>query len=911
MVNIFKFTSNHQEFSTIRQVAILPMIIGSILLTPSALLSAATSENDRQVEQKLENTIEITGSRLKRVHLEGPSPLTIISREQIEQSGRVSISGILRGISANSFGSSKEQTGRAGGTQSQAGINLRGLGEQRTLVLVNGRRLANSPAIPDSQNLNMIPLAAVERIEVLKDGASSVYGSDAVGGVVNIILRRDLDANQLAIHIARPTQEGGDENYISLWGGQVNNRDSFTYAITASTRENVFNRDREITRVGLSNYGYLGSYGVTIANPNSQGPAFISQTFADPRCPTTLGTASFPDSVVENNLCKYNYARHSDHLPDTGIKSVYLYKDHVLDNGDSWFAQLTYSQFESDGTYAATPQVGGSVLLPTMASNNPNNPTNGLSINFDTDNDGIPDTLVNGPFDLDIYYRNVAGGLRETHVEDQSTNFSTGIEGGIKWFGGSNYKLGFQHNHNQTKELSMGLARRDFLQAAIDDGSFDIFAVNGSTDLNLAASFALESVYQSEFILSGLDFTLTTELGQLNASTITSAWGIDFKHHRYDSQFKDSFEGNQIDGRAGGGSAKGDRDIASFYSEINLPFSKELDVNFALRYDNYNDFGGEFSPKLGITWHINDSWLLRSSIGTGFRAPSLFELYSAANQSFPSIIDTLRCEAAGDADGNGVDDSEQSIESLPINSVCRPVDIQTVTDGNENLEAEKSKSASIGFVYQPDKNSRFSFNFYRQEFTNQIAQFPLFDLLEIEADNGSHSDIIRNQAGQIERINRQFGNYSGARATGMDIEFEYIWQTRFGTFNYDLDFSATLDYEIETIKGQGFVSIDGDIGRAGHRFTTGLGWKNNAWNARLNALVIPSMEQQETELGSWIPLDLQINYDLKFGGRVVFGIRNLLDDDPPTSQALGFPFYIASNADITGRVPYVRYIQTF
>ena len=583
-----------------------------------------------------------------------------------------------------------------------------------------------------------------------------------------------------------------------------------------------------------------------------------------------------------------------------------------MDNGDSWFAQASFTRVETQGIFAPTPHIGGNTPFPTMDATNPNNPTQGTAINFDTNGDGTPDTLVNGPFDLQVYYRNIAGGPRITDLVDDSMNFSAGLEGDLKWFGGSHYKLGTQYNRNTSDEVINGLARRDLLQSAIDDGSFDIFAVNGPTDLALAESFAVDTQYESEFSLSGLDFTLTTELGELENGAVTSAWGIDFKHHEYESRFFDSFSGDLIDGRAGGGSAGGDRDIVSLFSEINLPMAEDLDVNLSLRFDDYSDAGNAVSPKIGVTWHINDNWLLRSSIGSGFRAPSLFELYSAANQSFPSVVDTRRCQSAGDSDGDGTLDEDQDVATLPPNSPCRPNQIQTVTNGNQDLEPEDSKSFSLGFVYQPSDKTRFALNYYSQEFTNQISRFPLFDLLDEEAENEGHPDVIRDQSGQIIMVNRQYNNFSGARAAGLDIEFEYGWATKsLGEFKYRLDFNATIVYEIETVPGNGFFSIDGDIGRPDHRFTTGINWEKEVWSASLDALVIPKMEQQETELGSWIPLALQVNYKTDFGSRFVFGVRNLLDDQPPSSEALGHPFYLTGLNEITGRVSYFRYIQAF
>ncbi|MBD8526958.1 TonB-dependent receptor plug domain-containing protein [Pseudomarimonas arenosa] len=882
----------------------LSLAIGLAILGGSALSRAEDAASL--------DTVEVTGSRLQRLDAETASPVIVIDQASIQRSGHATIADLLRESTANSFGSRRQQSGYAGGQQNLATINLRGLGQQRSLILVNGRRLANSPALPDTQNLALIPLAAVERVEILLDGASSIYGSDAVGGVVNIILKRNLDAHQVQLHFASPEQAGGEEQQVSLSGGMLGNGSSFSYALSHGETEAIFDTDRKLTAVGLSQYGFPASYTALASNPNPAGPTIVTVTRADSRCPDVLGgSAEFPNSVLDRNQCFYNFAASSNSIPQREHSALFFNGDWLSEGGTRWFSELSVSRAQSTGTYAPTPQVGGLPYFPTMAADNPNNPTRGQSFDFDTDGDGVADTTLSGPFDLQLYYRNVAGGNRHTDVRDDALHLLFGLEGRIEGWN-ADYDLALQHDRNETDEYTVGLARRDLLQAAIDNGSFDLFAVNGPTDLALAQSFVTDTRYAAEFELNGLDFTLRRPWLLDSGREIASAYGLDFKQHRYRSLFDDPFGGNLIDGRAGGGSAAGDRDIASAFTEFGIPLGERSELNLSLRWDQYSDFGGALSPRIGMVWRSSDSWLWRTSIGRGFRAPSLYELYSTQGQSFISAVDSLRCRALGDSDGDGTDDSEQPISSLPADSLCRPLVIQTITSGNPDLEAEDSDSLTFGTVFEPNEQFRLSLNYFYQRFDHQITVLPAFDLLDQEADDGSHPAVIRDATGQIIAIDQQYANYSGARAQGIDLGLRYRWSSpRWGEFSLGYDLSALLDYKVETVRGQGFRSVDGAPGLPSSKSDLSLSWQGQAYSAHLHMQIIPEMEQQDTELGSYYPVDLQLMRRIGEGARISFGVRNLFDKEPPSSANLGFPFYIVEIGDITGRTWYLRYQQEF
>ena len=213
------------------------------------------AQDDIAVQEK----VTVTGSRIKRVDIEGPSPISVISREEIDASGKIAVSEVIRASTFNSFGSFKQRSGDT--AQSQAGVSLRGLGSQRTLVLMDGRRISGSPTLGagSTANLNTIPLAAVERIEILREGASAIYGSDAIGGVVNIIMRKDYEGMQLTYNIGRPTQTGGDEESYSIVGGVSGAKGNITFGFSAEQKDIIFQGDRSYSATGLSSFGFPAS----------------------------------------------------------------------------------------------------------------------------------------------------------------------------------------------------------------------------------------------------------------------------------------------------------------------------------------------------------------------------------------------------------------------------------------------------------------------------------------------------------------------------------------------------------------------------------------------------------------------------------------------------------------------------
>ncbi len=703
------------QSATLRQAVKLALATG-LTATATAPMGAVAQSDDIAAQDK----VTVTGSRIKRVDIEGPQAVTVISRADIDSSGDISVAEVLRGTTFNTFGSFKQSSGSS--AQSQAVVSLRGLGAQRTLVLIDGRRQSGSPtfAAGSSQNLNVIPIAAVERIEVLRDGASAVYGADAVGGVINIILRKDFEGLALSASVGRPTQDGGDEEAYAITGGVSSGKGNITFALDHSAQDIIFNSDRDFSDVGLSNFGFPGSFFASAPNPaDPTGVNTISiGTFPDPRCPGSdsdgdgiLDTSAtldengasapdtsdplFPSSTVTTPTCRYNYAGVAANEASIERDSLFLSGNYEVSDNVSFFARGIFSRTESFGRYAPTPNLGGTPFLPTIGADNPNNPTNpanlansvgddlsafhGFTVQapvFDANGDPVGvggcdldnddacvqetvETTLTGPFDLSVFYRNVPGGFRDSLVAGTLTDVLAGLEGTNDWFGGAEWEVGLAHSRQESKDTSKGLAIRSALQGAIDDGSYDIFSVNADVNQQtaIAQTFVHEGFHDESTRIVTLDGTIGFDLAQLPSGPVGFAVGFEYRDEKFSQDYDALQNAGNVDGSAGGQDITGARTVFALFTELSFALTDSLELGLKARYDSYNDFGTATNPQLSLAWRPIDSLLLRANYGEGFRAPSMGELYSGLAQSFNGAVDTTRCAAVAVSQGGSVVDN--------------------------------------------------------------------------------------------------------------------------------------------------------------------------------------------------------------------------------------------------------------
>ncbi len=892
----------------------------------ASIPAMAFAQDDEDVA-KLE-LIEITGSRIKRVDAEGPSPVAVITLADIENSGDISVADLLRQSSYNQFGSFRQSTGSP--AQSQATISLRGLGPSRTLVLLDGRRMAGSPTFGagSAQNLNVIPIAAVERIEILRDGASAIYGENAVGGVVNIIMRKDYEGLQISAEVGRPTQNGGDENAYSIVGGITSGKGNITFALDHSESEIIFDGDRSFSNVGLSSFGFPGTIHVT-------DPVFFGflGSFPDARCPNSLNTDPlYPNSQINTfrGICDYNYAAIQSNEASLTRDTMFVNGNYQVNENLNFFARGTFSRTESFGRLAPTPQVAGSPFLPTMSAANPNNPTapgaydltqvasnyrlpfpgaTDLS-QFDTDGDGAPD--VTGPFDLSIFYRNVLGGLRDGNATTMLYDYLIGFEGSSNMFGGLEWDAGFQYSKQTNEGTDSGLAFRSGLQAVIDDGSFDIFGVNGPTDPAIAQTFVHEGFHNEIHRIVSGDFTATWDAFQMSAGPVPVVLGTEYRDEKFSQDYDAQQNAGNVDGSIPGGRPdfEGSRAALAIYAETSLPVTEDIKLILAGRFDSYNDWGTTVNPKISMSYRPTDTLLLRASYGEGFRAPSANELYASPEQSFIRAIDAVRCAATPEGDPV-TGRSTIPGSSLPPGHPCLTSQYQTFTGGNPDLDAERSEGLNVGVFFNPIDDLSISLDYYHIEMIDEISKFqlPLQTILDRELANMGSPQVVRDANGEIISISAGNFNLAGTRTSGLDLNLRYSFSVGgAGDFTTQLTWSHVNNYVFDTNDGSGFNSVTFS---PKNRIQWNLNWSMSDYSATLIGNYIDSTPiGGNAVLGDWTTWDLQLNWATPWNGRLTIGARNLFDKDPPLSDQLTPPFYSNRLHDIYGRVPYFRYTQT-
>jgi iron complex outermembrane receptor protein len=895
----------------------------------------------------IQEPITVTGSRIKRSQVEGPLPVTVIDRETIDQSGNLTVADVLRRTTYNTFGSQRQTTGVV--TQGVNEINLRGLGAENTLVLLNGRRMAGAPATSGSiANLSVIPLAAVERIEILRDGASAIYGAEAIAGVVNVILREDYEGVHLSWDIGRPTQSGGDENAYSIVGGVSGAKGNVTFAFDAQQRDILFEADRSFTATNLSGLGFPGSYFATLATDDPRNPTgrFLRLGgFPDPRCPSQLGTdPDFPNSEAflfgtpdGQGFCQFNYSSSRANEAENDTKSFFIDTNYKISDSTSFFAQGLFTLNESFTRNAEAPT---RFNWRSDDSNNPTDPTNptnalgdpfpGQSFDVDLDFDGVPDFTVDGPFDLSVSYRNTPAGPRDGNFDDTLVNYVAGVDGAVDWFGGADWQVAGQYSEQKSNGRFSGVLLGPAIDEAVATGSLDIFAVtDGSLETIQAQASAISYTERNDtrFRLAGGDTQLTFDAFQLRHGPVAVALGGEYR----DEDFDQSIDEQTASGNASGGNQieplSGARTVTSLFAETVIPVLETVELNLAVRYDDYNDFGTTFNPKASLAFRPMDTLLLRASYGKGFQAPSLTDLYTgpATVVSFESVIDSWQCSMTPqDTDGNGRSNVPE--DELPPGHPCRSSPEANpfipIQGGNRDLNATESDQWSLGAVWSPLDGLSFGVDYYNIDIDEEVSRSTYQRLMDQEfalrqaGEAGSRvGGVSRGVGGRLVSIENPLINVATRKTEGVDLDLRWAFSIgRFGDINTSLLWTHVINYEESDVSDPSReISRDGDLFFPEDRGQLTLDWALGDFTATTVGSYTASQSGgsdfcfflDPCRFASFTTWDVQASYAAPWGSQITIGARNVFDRDPPHIGG----FYSNGQHDIFGRVPYIRWEQ--
>jgi iron complex outermembrane receptor protein len=733
-------------------------------------------------QQQLER-VEVTGSRIKRVETETAAPVQIISRKEIERTGAQTVNEVLQQITG--AGSALDDRFTNGFAPGGGALNLRGLGFNSTLVLVNGRRLPTYPFAQQVTNgtqgfndLQNIPLAAVDRIEVLKDGASAVYGADAVAGVVNVILRQDYRGLEAGVTLGESAHSDGKTRAASLtagFGTLTSDRYNFLVGANLSKRDEIPSRARafagteDLRDAGgvdrRSSFGYPG----TITDLTTGAVFFDAGGTCGP-------STQHGGSSIRGAFCRYDRPTLGSLQPASEKTGIYTKLSFGVTPDITAFAEVLFSRnkFSANSWPAGTTDdVGiGSNILPAGSPSNP------------------------FPNDAEIRYRFADVGNRGDKGTTDTTHAVLGVKGmtaSWEWEAALNLnriKIDDTPKNNVLNSHTMCLTNPSAAASysaggdPLGLGTIDqIFAANPvyatyfKNELGkCAAAFATYGYYNyinpsantpgtADFLrhdstrtgrstLNGFDVKASRDLMPLGGGQLAMVIGFETRKEKVsDIPDLELQTGDTLSISAA--QAFGSRTVSAAFAELSAPFTKTLEGDFALRHDKYTGNGSfaSTSPKFGLRYQPSKSLLLRATASKAFRAPSLFETTPAQQTSFVfGIQDPVRCP---------------DFSQAATNPDCA-LDIRQVQTGNPALKPEKSKAYTLGMVLEPANAVTVSVDLWKITRKDEIGLFDPQLLVNLFANNPNI--VVRNPAGQITQLNLVPVQLNKTSTWGTDVE---------------------------------------------------------------------------------------------------------------------------------------------
>ena len=857
------------------------------------------------------DTIEVTGSRLKRAEIEGAVPVVVIDRAQIDASGDVSVADVLRDSTFASFGNFKPQSGSS--AQSLATIDLRGIGSGRTLVLVDGRRAPTNPMSASSgTDLNAIPLAAVERIEILSDGASAVYGSDAIGGVVNIILRKDFNGAELRYGIGQTEVAGGDLEDLSVVFGSASDRTRIVGGASASKRGMVFTRDQiGGGTLGVSTYGN-NYYNWDRLNYDADGELIVDGD-GDPVLGGANAVPGFDCSgtfwVTATGLCSFDFNSVAANEAKVGNKSVFVRGDHQINDDWSVYFTATTTKVETFGRYAPVP---GVVVVEDGSPNDINTISLGP--------DGLPDTgdeidqmcwdaatatnlCANGTLPTDglntyFYHRFAAAGNRDNYSDTSNSDYLIGFQGQLTDTIGVDF--GARRTDYKYVELGRGYIVGSLANEAANDGDYlmsDPYGADPAVLSSIQATINRESRWQTDEVYGQVNF----DLFEMGGGTSNAVVGAEYREDFFVDQYDSLSEAGVVLGSAGN-SAAGGRDSKAFFFEWLLPFASNFDITLAGRHDSYSDYGSDFSPKIAVRWQPLENLTFRGSYGEGFRAPGLDILTQATTFSAEPVNDPASCVALGEP------------------TTCQ-LQVDTFFQANPDLSSEQSKQYSVGVVYDPFEWLDMSLDYWNIEVDDTISQIGAQDVIncdlfpEIYGNCPAGTSITRFANGRINQIVSGYANAGLLETDGIDFRLNTNFDFGdMGEMTNTLSVAHVFHYDI-TDQG-GFTTQyvgNGDpiLGTPETRATLLNNWTYGDFTVGWNVNYIgPNGSNDGNKVGGYATNDVQLSWKAPWNATLAIGATNVGDRYPELTAYDGRPwnFYLY---DAYGRTTYFRYTQTF
>ncbi|PFH12235.1 iron complex outermembrane receptor protein [Collimonas sp. PA-H2] len=851
--------------------------------------------------------VTITGSNISRVNKEGPTAVEIIKRTDIEKSGASTVVELLSklpSVSVELSGNDNNSFARGA-----ASVGLRGLGAKYTLILLNGRRLANYGFANNAEDtfvdLNSLPLAAIESVEILRDGASAIYGSDAVAGVINFKTKRNYQGVEATANLGSNEKGDGGTAGASVtagWGDLDKDGQNLLLTVDVFRRNPLYSdkhdatANRDFGRFGGSDGRsidrYLGSLtDLTTAEPGfpipgCRGTVGVSRDTRDTRC--------FTNPVI----------RLSPKVLRGGISAIFTKR---LNGQDELFGEASYSHSEST-TEFGLPAFDSAFIGKTAGSTNP-----GLANLPGPSADGSLAGFTPGD-QLRVFRSIYEAAPRQNKVTSDSVRLVGGWRGEIgKWDSEAAISL----NQNRLSDVGSNAVLKNESSASLQsgllgNGGYDPFAYWNPPSVVNPLLTSVERVAISR--LGTVDWKMSTpDLFSFNGAPVGFAWGTQASHESIDDRPDPLTVANKIAG-AGANSSKASRSVYSLYGEFNVPLMKQLEMQLALRGDHYSDFGNSINPKIALAWRPSEQILLRGSATTSFKAPTLPEIASTTT-AYTTVADRARCGPLG-----------------YVGAACS-YNPKVYLKGNPDLKAEKANNYSFGVVWQPAKDLSASLDWYGIKQRNTIQSLDAQYILDNEDIIPGYAALIgrdpRNPAlerrnpglnkGRINSITSPYINVGRTDLQGLDLDVKYdIGLGSWGKLKFREVNNYTLSFKQSTTPGADPVSRLDSLNhpRWNNSFRTAYEYATHelALTARTYAstrnIDDPTHSQDPAITNARIPS--YTVWDLNFNTRPTksltlnFGVNNLFDKAPVYANTAYSDTFVQSTNDLVGRYVYAN-----
>ncbi len=920
-------------------IGALPAIAAGAPADPQQPVDPASTAAAQPASGDASTTLQevvVTGTSIRGGNAQLALPVQTLSASDIARTGATSVPQLMQEVSAvSSVGSVTLAQGTGYTTGGISTVSLHGLGDTRTLVLINGLRSAvyGGNAVGSVVDIGAIPVAAIQRVDVLEDGASAIYGSDAIAGVANFILKSDFQGLDATATVGTPTEAGGGtEETFSIYGGKgslESDRYNLGIGFTFDHSSPIMGASRSYARRYSPGYGndvtssFAFPANVAIPKGNSVYPKGSTRNPMAGNCgPDSLNDQNFPTqcrfdnspfdsleplqkkfSVYVNGGFEltpaselYGNAIFSRNRTTQWEQPVPLSYQNPMVPGDPYIAYLANLLATQYPGYKAVKPGQGAFLLPPGS---PYYPTAWAAANG----------LAGQP--LNLIYRSFATGLRQTMDQADTTRVVGGARGDVA---GWHYDTSLLYSQVLVDDnLQSGWPLYSKIMPLLDSGTINPFGATADPNAAAAAMAANYDAqdYSSRTSLTSLDGTASRKLADLPTGPLRMAVGGELRRETYDFSPSAALMSGDIAGLAGNQLPESlSRTAQAAYLEFSGNIIRSLGADVAVRWDHYQQIGSTINPQLSLHWQAMRWLQLRGAAGTGFRAPSLTDLYLP---QVPSVT------------SNGTRDPIQCPTFNPNNPACS-FQFQTVTGGNPNLKPEKSRNYTLGLVLKPVRNLTLDLDSYWIYLRDAITPGGLaYNVILQNAQTATEfaSYITRDAAGNIVFISQTNANLFKEYVSGLDVNLDYdiplgpgyILLRGNGSYYYKYDmqnFDGTWTSQINVGDSQAGVN-GGVIVRWRHSLT--LGYTAPSWQVSMTQhYQEPYLDSKSTitqvsrYVSAYDTFDVQGSYTGLSHFEFTLGVKNAFDRQPPYANYASVVNNFVGGYDLSYGDPRDRYI---